>query len=329
MQNDNITDVSYNGSSIFYMDNIYGRKKFDCEIKNKDVLDFLRQISNLTNVPFSMKDPLLDVSFDFYRLNASFYTISKKGKTDVVTFSLRIFSKIGKINKNSGFFPKEVFGLLQFFLSLKFSFLIAGLPSSGKSEFQKYLINSMCHNERVVIVDTIDELDIEYNNSLDVTLFVASDEKNISINDLLKLSLRYNPDYLVVAEARGSEFEQILTSSLSGISTITTLHAKDVTKIVERCINMVQIKNKNLDYEIIKNSILDHFNVLVYTEKILCDTGEIIRHIKNINFIYKRKIYVVLEYKQNHYIFNKLPDDFLRQHQKITDFCSEKGVFYE
>ena len=314
VKNPQITDISYNGKDIFYVDNLYGRQKFDSEVTNKEVVDFLRQISNLTNTPFSIKDPILDVSFDNYRLNASFYTLSHKNKEEVVTFALRIFSKKIKITENSGFFPKKLDKIFKFFMAKKMSFIIAGLPSSGKSEFQKYLLNSMHSNERVMVIDTIDELDIDYNPNLDISLFLADEKVYSDMVSLLKLSLRYDPDYVVIAEARGSEFEEILTSSLSGIPTITTIHAKSIDQIVERCINMVQINNKNLGYNIIKDSILDHFDVLVYIEKNFDKNGEVVRKIKDVSIIYKKKQHKIYEFREKD-IFYPFPEEFIYENK--------------
>lgn len=316
IDNGDITDISFNGSELFYVDNLKGRKKADIVVSHKEVLDFLRQISNLTNIPFSIKDPILDVSFANYRLNASFYTLTHKDKEEVVSFALRIFPKTLKISRNSGFFPPQLANIFDFLLSIKSSFLIAGLPSSGKSEFQKYLINSMNKNERVLIIDTIDELDINYNPSLDITTFVATDPNYVKVTDLLKLSLRYNPDFIVIAEARGSEFEEILTSSLSGIPTITTLHAKNIEQIIPRCINMVQMNNKNLDYSIIEDSILNHFDVLIYIDKSVDENNRVVRKIRDVSIIFNKKVNKIYE---NHGVekLYSFPEEFINLHKEF------------
>lgn len=317
IQNSEITDISYNGDSIFYMDNFYGRQKFISNTTGQNVLDFLRQISNLSDTPFSIKNPIMDVSFENYRLNATYYTVSKKQKENCVTFSLRIGNNKIKINKESGFFKQNIEDWLRFFISARMSFLIAGLPSCGKTEFQKYLINLMHDNERVVVIDTIDELDVQYNSNADITMLINS-ENYVSTDDLIKLSLRYNPDYLVLAEARGSEFEKIITSSLSGVSTITTIHTNSVDKIVDRATNLVSINNKNLENETIKNSILDNFNVLIYVEKIF-NENKIMRRIKDIKLIYKREILDFYHCDNGESKIYQLPSDFLVEYKINED----------
>ena len=66
-----VTDISYNGKEIFYLSNIYGRRKYDKTISNEEVYIFLRKLSDYSNVPFSLANPILDLTIDKYRINAT------------------------------------------------------------------------------------------------------------------------------------------------------------------------------------------------------------------------------------------------------------------
>lgn len=285
-----VTDISYNGSDIYYLDNRKGRCKFKSETTSEEIYSFLRQISNLCDSSFSLSQPILDVSFLNYRLNAVYKNVCRKSGEKVLTFCMRKFNlnKI-MIDEKSDFASISILKFLGFAVKKKLSILIAGPTSSGKTELQKYLINQLTNNERVIVIDTINELDINYNPNVDITCLVTDLKQGIDLKELVKLSLRYCPDYVVLAEARGAEFEDVLTSSLSGISTITTIHAKSVDTIVERAINLVQINNKNLNYETIKESILMHFDLFIYVEKKIEENGTIKRKLVSLKLVYEGK----------------------------------------
>ena len=74
---DGITDVSYNGCSVFYKTSLEGRRKSSIEVSDDDVGAFLRQIANLAERQFSYSEPIMDVSFGIYRLSAMFRSISR------------------------------------------------------------------------------------------------------------------------------------------------------------------------------------------------------------------------------------------------------------
>ena len=142
LENQYVTDISYNGSEIYYLDNQHGRCKYKCDITNEEIYAFLRQLSNLCDSSFSLSQPILDVSFLNYRLNAVYKNICRKKGEKVLTFCLRKFNldKI-MIDEQSSFTTKNILKFLRIVVKLKKSILIAGPTSSGKTELQKYLIN--------------------------------------------------------------------------------------------------------------------------------------------------------------------------------------------
>ena len=311
LQDPYVTDISYNGNEIYYLHNKKGRCRYNSDVTSDEVYSFLRQISNLCDSSFSLSQPILDVSFLNYRLNAVYKNICRKKGEKVLTFCLRKFNldKI-MIDENSDFTTKNILKFLKIAIKTKFSILIAGPTSSGKTELQKYLINNLTNNERVIVIDTINELDINYNENVDITCLLTDIKQNIDLKDLVKLSLRFCPDYVVLAEARGAEFEDVLTSSLSGISTITTIHAKSVDTIIERAINLVQINNKNLNYETIRDSILMHFDLFIYVEKKITDEGEIKRKLIDMKMIKDGRLIDLIDEKTNDLNFKNLPNEF-------------------
>ena len=92
LSKEDITDISYNGQDIFYVDNYLGRLKSDISINKQAAKDFVRQIANLSEKQFSYQIPKLDVSFGKYRFNAVHQSISRKKNEECVCFSIRIAS---------------------------------------------------------------------------------------------------------------------------------------------------------------------------------------------------------------------------------------------
>ena len=202
-----VTDISYNGSDFFYVSNTKGRMRSSMSVEHQLVKDFLRQIANLSEQQFSFSNPVLDISIGKYRINAVHQSIGKIKDNDVVTFSIRIASEKPRIDNNSDFFTPQIVELLKELLINRQSIVIGGLTSSGKTEFQKYLLRSMRINERIIVIDNVTELDsVRDEDNIDLTCWRV-DERNefSSCSLLIKNALRNNPDWLILAEARGKE----------------------------------------------------------------------------------------------------------------------------
>lgn len=306
INNQNVTDISYNGDSIFYQDNNKGRLKSSIEIAQKDVYDFIRQIANLSDSQFSYTDPILDISVDRYRINATHFAFTRKHREKAVNFSIRLGYNKLRIDEKGDFINPKCIELLEFFIKNNSSIIIGGLTSSGKTELQKFLISRFRPATRVIVIDNVDELDVDFlNPNIDLQTWLNLDKfKNINFDILVKNALRSNPDYLIISEARGEEMLSILNSAMSGHPTITTMHSKDIFSMYPRMTRMCMLKNQSLNFDETIIDIYEHFKLIVHVKKELDANNQIKRYIDSIATNTKGRIKVIYRYPDR---FNKLP----------------------
>ena len=310
LHDEDVTDISYNGMDIFYVSNSKGRIKSDIVIEQQLARDFLRQIANISEQQFSYTSPILDVSIDKYRINAAHQTIGKINNEDVVTFSIRIASTKPRITAESDFFTPLLVELISLISSSHRSMVIGGITSSGKTEFQKYILRNFQSNERVIVIDNVLELDaIRQDSDIDLTCWKV-DEKNpyTSCGLLIKNALRNNPDWLILAEARDKEMVDVLNSAMTGIPLITTIHAHDVYSLPFRMGRMVLRGDQKLDYGETLKDIYYHFHFYFYLKKKVIN-GEIKRCISQIGYIDNNgKYFDLYQRKGEKHIYYPLPE---------------------
>ena len=136
VKNSDITDISYNGEDIFYLNNNYGRLKSDIKINYQTAKDFIRQIANLAEKQFSYQNPELDISFGRYRINALHQSVCRKNNIESVCFSIRLSSTTLKIGQDDRFLGQEIRDLLDVLIYSQVSLVIGGITGSGKTELQ-------------------------------------------------------------------------------------------------------------------------------------------------------------------------------------------------
>ena len=282
----NVTDISYNGREIFYLHNELGRCKTNIELTQNDAKSFLRHISNICEQQFSYSNPILDVSFDRYRLNAVFSSVGRIDNEKGFTFSIRIASEEIKIKEDNDTLNPYLINLFKTLLNNGVSLVIGGMTGCGKTEMQKYLISSLASKTRVVVIDNILELDLnKYFKHLDLNVWQCDDKnKNTSIQSLVKNALRSNPDWIIVAESRGEEMIEVLNSVMSGHPIITTIHSYDADTMPSRMARMVLMNDKKMDYEDVLNDIYQHFPVYIYMKRIVKD-DKVKRFISKITYV--------------------------------------------
>ena len=285
INNPEVTDISYNGVDIYYVSNIKGRIKSDIVVEHGIIKDFIRQIANLCEAQFSFTNPNLDLSVGRFRINATHQSIGRVKDEGVITFDIRLASSELRINDNSDFFTPQIVSFIRELLNRKYSIVIGGVTSSGKTEFQKYLLSQFVNNERILVIDNVLELDSIRNEKSDLTIWKSDNEnEKTSASTLIKNALRNNPDWLILAEARGEEMVDVLNSAMTGIPLITTIHALDVESMPYRMGRMMMKSRQKLDYKESLEDIYYHFHYYFYLKKELVD-GKIKRYIAQIAYV--------------------------------------------
>lgn len=288
LEKEDVTDISYNGESIFYQTNEWGREKSTILVNDDEVGAFLRQMANLSEKSFSYSTPILDISFGRYRLNAVNRSLARRNNKKCFTFALRLASPYIKLDKD--FFSGEDEKILLSLLENKESIVIGGLTSSGKTELQKYLISKMLPSSRVIVIDNLEELDLIENDRIDLSTWLTNENiKGASFQSLIRNSLRNNPDYIIVAECRGGEMLDALTSAMSGHPIITTVHALDIEGMPDRLARLAMLGNERLYKEEILDDLAHHIHYYVYVEKEVEKSGMIKRYIKSIGRYEEKK----------------------------------------
>lgn len=298
-----ITDISYNGNEIFYQTNSLGRRKSDIKMRNDEIGSFLRQIANCTERQFSYLNPILDVSFGPYRLNAVNSSLGRVANEKAYTFSIRLEKKGCVISDESAFLDDASRAIIQKLLDEGESLIIGGLTSSGKTEFEKYCLYKMKKDSRVIVIDNIEELDMLEIPNIDLTTWLINEQANkvASFSSLIRNALRNNPDYIVVSEARGEEMLDALNSAMSGHPILTTIHARDVKAMPDRIARLAMIGNPSLRKDELMDDIAHHLPYYVYIAKETDADGRINRYLKSISFLDEKDMELHSIYERESY----------------------------
>lgn len=238
-----ISDISYNGQDLYYFSRAKGRV-FYKRIEKGLVATFLRNAANFANKRFSYTDTFLDISIDKYRLSAMHYALSRHGFKESLSFSLRINHNF--LAHNPHYVGSELKEILTAIMAENRSIIISGTTGVGKTTLQKYLLSLLPDATRVLVVDTVLELGevSTLNPALDLTLWQAQTNDEKEIKDFIQKALRFHPDYLIIAESRGGEMQEIFQGAISGHPNMVTIHADSAELAYDRVSYLANISSK-------------------------------------------------------------------------------------
>lgn len=228
-----VTDINYNGKQC-WIDHLrkgrYPLAPFDA---HEAMQILVYKIANYVNLPFNATSPVLEAETDSLRISLLHPSIAKGG----ISLSLRKTPAVCRLHDAEtgiqSYAPDWVITLLKDAVKHRCNILISGLPGSGKTEFVKYLMESIPAQERVITIE--DSLELRYGdihpNKDHVMLKV---QERFGYEQAIKTSLRQRPDWICVSEVRGAEIMYLLQSISTGTSLISTIHAESAFAIPSR-----------------------------------------------------------------------------------------------
>lgn len=264
LKEENITDISFNGQEMFIQNNKTGRHKADYQPTDSEVLQLGKKIADEMGKEFTNNNPILDTELAYLRVNFIHHSVSPSG----CTFAIRVSRPKLAIQNLSKLANDEVAKLLEVLIKADSNIIISGKTGSGKTELQKLLVGFISDKKKITLVeDTMDSHIKELYPEKDInswrTLMEETRENKVTYNDLIKAGLRNNPDWLIVAETRGTEAYDMLESALTDHSIITTIHAKKAQAVPSRLLSMIGQKY-NLNELVLGKDIVNTLKFGIY-----------------------------------------------------------------
>lgn len=264
LEQESITDISFNGTQLYVQDNIKGRSLAEHQPTKEEVFTLGKRIADLQGKEFAVNEPILDTELSYLRVNFVHPVVSPSG----TTFSIRISKPRLAIQDIDGLANQDVSKLLEVLIRADMNVIISGQTGSGKTEVQKLLVNFIDEDRKITLIeDTQDSHIKELYPNMDInswrTLSDQSRANKVDYRKLIKAGLRNNPNWLIIAETRGDEAYDMLESALTDHSIITTIHATEAKKIPSRLLGMIGQKYQ-VNELLIGKDIADTLKIGIY-----------------------------------------------------------------
>ena len=268
IQDDELEEIMIigTGKPIFVYHRKYGMMKTNIEFNDEqEIKDLIDSIARQINRRIDQESPILDGRLlDGSRINATIPPVSPDGpsltirkfRRDPLTIIDLINSKTISLDL-AGFLWVCIDGL-----GVKSAnAIISGGTSSGKTTTLNALSAFINPNERIITIEDTLELQIPHEHVIRMETRPANVEGKgeLTMNDLVKNSLRQRPDKIIVGEVRAGEAITLFTALNTGHSGFGTLHSNDARETITRLTNppmsVPEIMIQAIDFIIMQNRI--------------------------------------------------------------------------
>ncbi|MEM1556952.1 MAG: type II/IV secretion system ATPase subunit [Candidatus Bathyarchaeia archaeon] len=238
-----IEDISVNGINIpvYVWHRKYESMPTNLKIVDEKTLDnILIKLTHIAQKHISTAFPILDAMLPTKdRIAATFrYEVSPKGSTFCIRrFREEPFSVIDLIEL--GTMDEMLAAYFWLIIENRMTVMVIGGTGTGKTTTLNVLASLVKPSMKIVTVEEIPELMLPHENWVQLVSresygLGVSKIGEISLFDLVKVSLRYRPDYIIVGEIRGEEAFVLFQAMATGHGGLTTLHAESLEHAVKR-----------------------------------------------------------------------------------------------
>lgn len=202
-------------------------------------------------------------------VSAPVFTIRKKA---LVVFSLEDYVRQGVLSVDQ----KK---LIKAAVQDKTNILICGGTGTGKTTFANAILAEIARTaDRVIIIEDTLELQCTAPD----TVYLRAKDGLVTMNDLLRATMRLRPDRIIVGEVRGAEALSLLKAWNTGHpGGVATVHANSARGALTRLEQLVQEAVVAVPRELIAEAV----NLVVHIER--SGTGRKIREIIRVDGVEK------------------------------------------
>ena len=268
IQDDELEEIMIIGTSkpIFVYHRKYGMMKTNLQFRDEGELrDLIDSIARQINRRIDQESPILDGRLmDGSRINATIPPVSADGPSLTIRkFRRDPLTIIDLINSRT--ISVDLAGFLWLCIDglgvKSANAIISGGTSSGKTTKLNALSAFINPNERIITIEDTLELQIPHEHVIRMETRPANVEGKgeLTMNDLVKNSLRQRPDRIIVGEVRADEAITLFTALNTGHSGFGTLHSNDaretITRLTNEPMSVPEIMIQAIDFIIMQNRI--------------------------------------------------------------------------
>lgn len=239
IEDPDVTEIMVNGPRDIFIERSGRLTRWERSFSSKGKLeDVVQQIVSFCNRSVSKANPIADarladgsrvnIVLDPVALNGPVVTIRRFPKEPV---RMRQLLEWGSISAEAAAFLQQV-------VKAGYNIFVSGGTGSGKTTVLNALSEYIPSDERIITIEDNAELQLDRVANL-VTLEARNanleGEREITIRDLIKTSLRMRPDRIIVGEIRGAEAIDMLQAMNTGHDgSLSTGHANSPGDMLSR-----------------------------------------------------------------------------------------------
>lgn len=271
LEDETINEIMVNGPDKIFVEK-YGKIKSvdDSFLSAEELENTIRMFAADVHREINEMNPIVDARLESgYRVNGVLKNVALNGPI----LTIRKFSRNALEMKDLievGSITEECSNTLCSLVNAGYNIFISGGTSSGKTTFLNALASSINENERAVIIEDSAELKIDHLKNivhLECRNANSIGRGEVTMEQLIRTSLRMRPDRIIVGEVRGSEVTDMIQAMNTGHDgSMSTGHGNSISGMLNRLETMF-LSGTQIPLYSIKSQIANAIEIFVHLKR--------------------------------------------------------------
>ena len=155
------------------------------------------------------------------------------------------------------------------------SVLVSGPPGSGKTSFLSALIAATPIDHCIRACEEVRELHVPliHGSYYEARPPSLDGTGEISLRDLVKVTLAMRPDLIVVGEVRGAEAFELTRAVNAGCGMACTIHANSAADSLEALVNAALMAGENIPERVVRKVFSNSMDLVVHLDRVATPDG--------------------------------------------------------
>ena len=262
-----VSEIMINGIDDIYIEREGEMERIEDSFDSTEELkQIIRRIGARVRRDINEMNPILDARLeDGSRVNAVLENVALDGPVITIRrFGQKRISPEDLVA--SGALTEEAMNLLRSLVISGYNIFVSGSTSSGKTTFLNALSEFIPKTERVVTIEDSAELRMEgipnlvrmeCRNSINTQGTGA-----VTLDMLIRTSLRMRPDRIIVGEVRGKEVSDMLQALNTGHSGMSTGHGNSIKGMLRR-LEAMYIAGSDMPMDSVRAQVVEGIDIMV------------------------------------------------------------------
>lgn len=271
LEDDSISEIMINGHDNIYLEQGGKLLRTDKQFPNEaSLLAAMRNVGQFTGRHITPETHQIDARLpDQSRVQILFKPCANRGPYMAIRkFSNKMLQLEDLIQ--SGSIDDSIFKFVRACVGAQKNIVISGGTSSGKTTFLNLVTDFIADNERIITIEDVCELQIKKDHVVPMETRKASPngKGEVTIRDLLVISLRMRPDRLIIGECRSGETLDMLQAMNTGHSgSMTTLHANTPRDALSRMETMALMSGVDIPLIAVRSQVASAISVIIQVSR--------------------------------------------------------------